>query len=1448
MKTQKIRYKLPRTRYFTMDFPETVSLSAGMSWNAQITFRPLAKESYSDVVTLHSNFGVLSIPITACLPEHNLSFPATVDFGICPVNETTSKYLILKNSGEMATAFEWDTGDPFSIVPSKGLLAPNETLSVNISFSPRLAHVLNAVAVCRFGETSERNSLRLAKYLKITAIGKFSHIGLVDGPQRCEFDDVFVGDTAKKELRLQNKSPVVANFKATMLVHHPQNVFALSNVEASLGPGKSKELTVHFAPNCPGITSSENFLISTVSGNNIELQCKGNSVGPKVRLSSSLVNFNDIPSGSSVARSIHVINTSNHTASYQFMIDPTSTFKLDKASGVLAPSSSIPVTIRFCPFEPINYHRRVFCLIEHQEPLLLDLIGTCFTDKRRPATFTANHLEKYRNRLRNGVWQFGPEQMEEMLENGELTLRDGSIAFREDLQPDLKKSSVALGETLIMEQFFNRGSTAFKEVTLLDDEIDFGSSPTYRVAETRLVKIRNNTRGKVSCVWISESDESNSEVDGTFTVAPHSCDIKPLSTAEFRVSFRPNSENTFYHKELECFVYFKSMRNFRLVNEDTFTPSWCLILSLSGSTCRLGETTYIPNVSFTPANIEFPSCNPPRAVYRTVRMTNDGDSLVRFSFSNERSEKHTSESGSIFSVKPATNVLNRSASQLFIVRFAPIEHRLYKDMIKCAFNNTISGESVSSATFDRSLESIVVSGNGALPRLVLENEGFLLFRPTCVGAESKRAFTMHNISKVDVLFQWKIANQYMSTLDIEPQCGHFFPNEVISFVCSFRPLNASKHVMKVACLFGENHKGTGELGRMTPLTIVGQGAIGMLSTEPALIEFGDVLVHSIAESSLRISNPSDCDVRYTLFARKWQTDLDCLPTKPEDTMRVDQNRDCYPDDSADTSDLKLSPSHNVIAAHGTHTIKVQLLVQSCKTSRFTIYQRFSDLPGRAQALCDIVAHGVYPLLQITDIRAAGETKSSLWRAFNLVALNEDLEEMKGRHLSSFHNRVIAFCRICLILVPNWLGEQISPRELNTTRSAPITQSINTRQPAVSVTVCFKNRGVVPVDWAIVFPNDLESDVEDWAKQNDCAEEQLNHNFITENQIFSVTPKTGTLLPDQTCHVEMTYAHAISGAHHLSVTLKIKNGPPPLGKECLLHFSGVTVKQEEPYLHLSAQDHLLRSVALSCISPPKQVISLTNKGSAPVGFRVATEALEEIKRKNYGAPIFECHSPSGTVKPFTSVDLEWSFRPLEPREYSAQIELKLDTGGSKTIILRSRGDEQPLPLHDDKIPVAQELILQSQCAKLSKERLDFGHVLVGGLLRDIVCVQNIAESNGIFFRWHTSDFIDIEPRTGTLSPGAKQICRVIFVSPKYSKVNQIDVVCEIENTEEMLAYEKHLREVEHVRRERRGSSSSLDLAGSRDLRVARYSPLPPINYAAAVQIGTKTTHGNVDHQP
>lgn len=43
-----------------------------------------------------------------------------------------------------------------------------------------------------------------------------------------------------------------------------------------------------------------------------------------------------------------------------------------------------------------------------------------------------------------------------------------------------------------------------------------------------------------------------------------------------------NAPNQLYGAELECFAYYKSLRDFRLVEDTTHTPPWCLNLTCTG--------------------------------------------------------------------------------------------------------------------------------------------------------------------------------------------------------------------------------------------------------------------------------------------------------------------------------------------------------------------------------------------------------------------------------------------------------------------------------------------------------------------------------------------------------------------------------------------------------------------------------------------------------------------------------------------------------------------------------------------------------------------------------------------------------------------------------------------------------------------------------------------------
>jgi len=45
-----------------------------------------------------------------------------------------------------------------------------------------------------------------------------------------------------------------------------------------------------------------------------------------------------------------------------------------------------------------------------------------------------------------------------------------------------------------------------------------------------------------------------------------------------QVTFQPVQSNRNYFSELEAYVFFKNQRTFRLVNDPTATPPWCVPL------------------------------------------------------------------------------------------------------------------------------------------------------------------------------------------------------------------------------------------------------------------------------------------------------------------------------------------------------------------------------------------------------------------------------------------------------------------------------------------------------------------------------------------------------------------------------------------------------------------------------------------------------------------------------------------------------------------------------------------------------------------------------------------------------------------------------------------------------------------------------------------------------
>jgi hypothetical protein len=89
-------------------------------------------------------------------------------------------------------------------------------------------------------------------------------------------------------------------------------------------------------------------------------------------MNTNSLDFGTIELGKSVSKLIVLKNDSNEAAMFQFTCEPKGVFSLNLANsqGVVPPKASTEVKVTFTPQDCMNYHKRVFCLVQNTDPLV----------------------------------------------------------------------------------------------------------------------------------------------------------------------------------------------------------------------------------------------------------------------------------------------------------------------------------------------------------------------------------------------------------------------------------------------------------------------------------------------------------------------------------------------------------------------------------------------------------------------------------------------------------------------------------------------------------------------------------------------------------------------------------------------------------------------------------------------------------------------------------------------------------------------------------------------------------------------------------------------------------------------------------------------------------------------------------------------------------------------
>ena len=69
-------------------------------------------------------------------------------------------------------------------------------------------------------------------------------------------------------------------------------------------------------------------------------------------------------------------------------------------------------------------------------------------------------------------------------------------------------------------------------------------------------------------------------------------------------------------------------------------------------------------------------------------------------------------------------------------------------------------------------------GSQEKAEVLLDNDGTVYFKPTCVDTTSSRTYTVRNLSRLPINFEWKIKRSDSMILSVQPTSGSIQPNEI----------------------------------------------------------------------------------------------------------------------------------------------------------------------------------------------------------------------------------------------------------------------------------------------------------------------------------------------------------------------------------------------------------------------------------------------------------------------------------------------------------------------------------------------------------------------------------------------------------------------------------------------------------------------------------------------
>ena len=1305
---------------------------------AQVHFRPLRLEAYDDCIEFTTDTGSFVVPIKASIPQVSTQIPDNIDFGFCPVNETDTKTFLVTNDGEVPVSFHFTYDAPFVLEPASGSVAPRESAKIQASFSPTDASVFVADCVCTVPGYKSH-------VMKVGGIGKYPFI--TASAEKLECGRVLTGQAVTQHMKLRNCSLVYARFKIVRVANDTEPVFVFSPTSGIIPPDGELTIAMQFSPKVTGTFTSDRFEIHTPGGNTVPIECVGEAIGPEVEASKQIVNFNDVsielPMKSS-SRILELHNRSDIPVPFQlYGTEANGLFHASPAYGVLPPRLNAFINFVFSPTEPGNYYRRVYVLFLNASPIAIDLIGSGFNDKRRPLPIAPTFVHDYLRREARGMHRMSPEELQARASRRHEALERGEVIDEDDDAFDPTNSELAVtldpsSEQALMRGLFRGSSWRQAAVFLEEDYIDFGAGSRLRPSEAKTVRVTNKTSGKLAIQWIVPpgyvKGSPKDRASPVFAITPSTCDVLPNTTASFKVQFRPQSDQQYYVQSLECFCSFKSMRTFRLVNEDNFALPWCLTLTASGDSFPVNAEQFIPRGLLSHRLLTFPAVHVGDAAYQTISIKNDNDTPMLFSIS--------SDLPAAFGILPPVGLVPAGETQLLAVRFQPTDAIRYHTQAIVTLNND-----------GAAALSLTLIGTGCRAALSMPQK---LFCPTaCVGASSHACMRLSNPSRLPLAYEWDVPKRMCGQLTVDHPAGVLRGMESIDLVWSFSPAAERNYLVKVPCLVSALEDGVNGGGHeivKQVLTVSGVGSTGAIMAEPAHLDYGTVLVGGVHRRTLTLINSSPVDLFYALtFVLESHSDNAAALTA-EQLISCEQVEGLVP--ARNTVDVRvvLRPPHRETFELSVHC----MLRPGASSGLGQTSEAEKSEPGAflgpPRELCRISAIADFPQLQICDARLQGVSQELLWQQLRLPEINSELRgvlsEAELKILSNDSSSSmgdIASMQASLPLVDMMLPPGLPG------------------DPPMVLNLLVRNVGELPAKFGIRYPTEMELQIEHWADKGEPSATELKQHLIVDKGILAVAPKSAELQPGQDCELVVRMRHFRADDYELPLLLQIASG-----RQLVLNVQGRTLALGERYLHIPLREIPLPPTPIGLPAPQRHTFELPNYSDLELPFEVQLEQMEALNRKNHNFPIFTCENPRGVIPPGGVAHVRLRFHPIEAKDYPVALPVALGSAGIRTFVILASGYhprepheyESYMAAQQALLPPAQQLVPTVQPMRLSFDRALFGQVPTGATMRKLLLLRN-THTMPCDFAWDTSHplwgyILSVYPSHGTLAAG-KHIC-------------------------------------------------------------------------------------------